>query len=291
MGSINWKLVSRASAWILALTGLVAIYAFASRRQNDMVCRSIRIQMVDSERFVTSAQVWHELNTHHLINKKINLLEIDSLESRFRENPFIAQATLSVDLSGILQVKIGQKHPFILVTNGQGQRFFVDRQGNKMPWSSADTSQFFRVTGHIGESFGKSDTLHTATLKNILVLSAYLEKSPFRRSYYRNFAVNDQDEMELIPTRQPFTVLIGDTSSLDEKFSKLDLMYSTVFPKEGTDKYSIINLKYTGQMVCTLKDKPAAVIKTTTKTQPADRLLSVLVKKHIKISPSLSYGK
>lgn len=256
MPKINWILISKTAAWILAIAALISIYAFASRRQNAMVCKSIHIEMLDSERFVSSAQIWHQLNTRKLIYKKINLLEIDSLETLFKRNPFIAEASLSVDLSGMLNVKIAQKHPFVLVTNSVGQRFFIDRMGNKMPFSPADTSKFYRVSGHIAEGLGRADTIQTPILKNILYLSNYLETSPFKRNDYRFFEISDQDQMRLLPARQPFTVLLGDTSNLNEKFSKLDLMYSTVFPREGLNKYSTIDLQYTDQVVCTLK--PAA---------------------------------
>jgi cell division protein FtsQ len=203
--------------------------------------------MLDSEKFVSSAQIWHQLNTKKLIHKKINLLEIDSLETLFKKNPFIAEASLSVDLSGMLNVKIAQKHPFVMVTNSVGQRFFIDRQGNKMPFSRAD------VSGHIAEGLGKADTIKTPILKNILYLSNFIETSPFKRNEYRFFEISDQDQMRLLPAKQSFIVLLGDTSHLDEKFLKLDLMYSTVFPREGLNKYSTIDLQYTDQVVCTLK--------------------------------------
>lgn len=253
MHKINWILISKSVLWILAIAALISIYAFASRRQNAMVCKSVHIQMLDSEKFVSSAQIWHQLNTKKLIHKKINLLEIDSLETLFKKNPFIAEASLSVDLSGMLNVKIAQKHPFVMVTNSVGQRFFIDRQGNKMPFSRADTNKFYRVSGHIAEGLGKADTIKTPILKNILYLSNFIETSPFKRNEYRFFEISDQDQMRLLPAKQSFIVLLGDTSHLDEKFLKLDLMYSTVFPREGLNKYSTIDLQYTDQVVCTLK--------------------------------------
>jgi len=253
MHKINWILISKSVLWILVIAALISIYAFASRRQNAMVCKSVHIQMLDSEKFVSSAQIWHQLNTKKLIHKKINLLEIDSLETLFKKNPFIAEASLSVDLSGMLNVKIAQKHPFVMVTNSVGQRFFIDRQGNKMPFSRADTNKFYRVSGHIAEGLGKADTIKTPILKNILYLSNFIETSPFKRNEYRFFEISDQDQMRLLPAKQSFIVLLGDTSHLDEKFLKLDLMYSTVFPREGLNKYSTIDLQYTDQVVCTLK--------------------------------------
>lgn len=289
MQEINWRLVSKSAAWIIAIAALVSIYSFASRRQSDMVCKSIRIEMLDSEHFVSGAQIWHELNTRHLINKKINSLEIDSLETLFKGNAFIAKANLSVDLSGILTVKIGQKHPFILVTNAVGQRYFIDRQGNKMPYSSADTSKFYQVKGHIAEGFAKADTLHTSILKNILFLSNYVENSSLNKSKYRFFGIADNDQMQIIPARQPFTILLGDTSNLEEKFSKLELIYSTVLPREGTNKYSDINLQYTGQVVCTLKTAPT-LTNQQINTQQALNLMPAGNKQN-KINPSLSYGK
>lgn len=242
----------RITGWIATVSALVLILAFATSRQQDMSCKRIQITLLDSERFITRQEIETTLNAHHLINTKINMLEIESLQNEFIRNPFISQAALSVDLSGILTVKIAQKHPFILVVNEKGQRFFIDRLGQKMPFANRDTSHFFKVTGKIAEGFTQVDTLHSPALKGIFFLSGYLDRNSLLKKKYRNLSVNKQDEIELLPAAGP-VFLIGDTSSLDEKFSKLDLMYSTVFPREGMDRYSCINLKYTNQMVCVRK--------------------------------------
>ncbi len=267
MDKINWKKVRRIAGWVFTLSALVLILAFATGRQKDMNCKSIQITMLDSERFTSRQQIAATLNAHHLINTKINMLEIESLQNEFRKNPFISQATLSVDLSGILTVKIAQKHPFILVVNEKGQRFFIDRLGMKMPFANHDTSRFFKVSGKIGEGFSLVDTLHSASLKGVFFLGSYLDRNASLKKRYKNLFIDQQNELEILPDTGP-VFLLGDTSALDEKFTKLDLMYSTVFPREGMDKYSCINLKYTDQMVCMRKGEPADSLNGSKNMQP-----------------------
>ena len=60
-------------------------------------------------------------------------------------------------------------------------------------------------------------------------------------------------EIEMIPRIGNHTVVIGNDMFLEEKFNKLSVFYREGLNKKGWDKYSIINLKFKDQVVCTKK--------------------------------------
>ena len=255
MKNITWKSIGRISVWILALTALIVIFAFASKRQSGMKCKSIKIQLLDSESFITSKQLMHLINKHHqLLYSRIDSLEIDTLENCIRRNPFVDQVTVSVDLGGTLLVKVAQKHPVLLVSPLQGKPYYIDRSGKKMPFAKYDSSHFYLAGGTIHEAFTKVDTLHSTGLKNLFILTQYLNRYKKWKGIARALLLNESGEIEILPLNEPFRILIGDTSDLAEKFQKLDILYTTILPKEGINKYSLINLKYAGQLVCVRKE-------------------------------------
>lgn len=57
-------------------------------------------------------------------------------------------------------------------------------------------------------------------------------------------------EIELIPRSGDYTILFGRLENVEEKFEKLLHFYEDGLNKVGWDKYSTINIKYDGQVVC-----------------------------------------
>jgi cell division protein FtsQ len=48
-------------------------------------------------------------------------------------------------------------------------------------------------------------------------------------------------------------ILLGSLDDFEKKLKHLRLFYEQVIPKMGWEKYSVINLKYRNQIVCTKK--------------------------------------
>ena len=65
--------------------------------------------------------------------------------------------------------------------------------------------------------------------------------------------VHPDNEVELIPRVGNHRIMLGTFEGFEEKLDKLQLFYEQAIPKVGWEKYSIINLKYKNQIVCTKK--------------------------------------
>ena len=63
--------------------------------------------------------------------------------------------------------------------------------------------------------------------------------------------VHPDKEVELIPRVGNHRILLGTFDHFEEKLANLRLFYEQAIPKMGWEKYSIINLKYRNQIVCT----------------------------------------
>ena len=58
-------------------------------------------------------------------------------------------------------------------------------------------------------------------------------------------------DIELIPRVGNHTIVFGDANQIESKFEKLIVFYNKGLSNTGWNEYSVINLKYEGQVVCT----------------------------------------
>ena len=57
-------------------------------------------------------------------------------------------------------------------------------------------------------------------------------------------------ELELVPRSGNYTILFGSIENVEQKFDKLMRFYKEGLNNRGWDRYSTINIKYEGQVVC-----------------------------------------
>jgi site-specific DNA-cytosine methylase len=72
-------------------------------------------------------------------------------------------------------------------------------------------------------------------------------------AYFQNFGIMPDGDIALYMRVGDQTILFGGFDNIDYKFRKLEAFYKNVVPIHGWNKYSVINLKYADQVVCTLK--------------------------------------
>ena len=66
--------------------------------------------------------------------------------------------------------------------------------------------------------------------------------------------VTNEKELELYLAVGNHKIIFGDANDIEEKFKKLKIFYTEGLNKtDGWNKYSVINVKYKNQVVCTKK--------------------------------------
>ena len=89
--------------------------------------------------------------------------------------------------------------------------------------------------------------------KQFYILASFVYKDPFWKAQIMQVYINNEGDMELIPRVGNHTIILGDVSGLEDKFSKLMIFYKQGLSKTGWNEYSTINLKYNNQVICTKK--------------------------------------
>jgi cell division protein FtsQ len=262
MITINKKLVSF-TAYILAGCMLVVLLGFSGSEQLDRKCNGLKIRISDNtgNYFVEPGDIVELLNNRAGKVKQTEMRSVDlsKLERIVYTNPFVRRAEVYATIDGYVNIEIWQRNPVLRVVNYDNEHFYIDDQGEFMPVSSQFTSQVPVASGFIYDKPFKGSLSNPVTLpdgsKPILVqlneLAVFFRGNDFWNAQIEQIYVNELNEIELVPRVGNHTILIGDTGDLTSKMNNLMTFYTEGISKKGWDSYSMINLKYKNQVICT----------------------------------------
>ena len=254
----------------MLIVGLLVTLGFVDRQQNDLPCKSLDININQDENFFVDneeiKQIIHDRGDS-IIHQPISTININKLEYVLNSHPSISKAEVFITVDGKLKVDIIQRKPIIRIINNNNESYYIDDAGRLMPLSEKYTSKILVVNGNIFEPYSIeyrntiSDILKNPEMKNltmlddIYILAKYIDSLDFWKAQIQQVYINDEHEFELIPRVGDHKIILGDILDIDKKFKKLMIFY-----KQGlnyTNKwntYSVINLKFKNQIVCTKKE-------------------------------------
>ncbi|PLX00431.1 MAG: hypothetical protein C0591_01255 [Marinilabiliales bacterium] len=185
--------------------------------------------------------------------------DLTALENKLISNPFIDHVDAFINIKRDLIVNIKEREAILRIYLPDNSSFYVDRDGNLFPLCSRFTPLLIIANGYInapkpGEHATIYDTIFTKTeIPELYYLASKIVANPLLKSQISQIYVNSVGEYDLIPELGSHSIKLGKTDHLDEKLRNLDSFYRKKLVKEGWEKYEIINLMYTNQIVCTKK--------------------------------------
>lgn len=250
---INWKSVFKCVAWIACLSGLVVLMSFVGAKKKTVVCTNVKILIPGADNFIEREEVDAILKQSQgtLIGQNLASINLQRIEKNIIANPYIAYATVYADMNGVIQIKVKQRQPVLRMINANGQDYYIDSNGLKMPVSPNFTANVLAANGNIMEHFsGKVDTLITQMAKDLYKVALYVKQDTFFNAQIEQLYVNDKKDIELIPRVGNQRIILGGADSLETKMRNLLVFYKKALPKVGWNTYKSINVKYTNQIVC-----------------------------------------
>ena len=247
-----WRYGLISFAWLVSLGGLVVLMSFIDIKKSEVLCKNVKIYIPGSQYFIDRQEVDNilKVNSHALIGRKMELINIHELEQRLKSNPFIELAKVYTDMDGTINVEISQRQPILRLMNKYDQDFYVDQHGLKIPLSLNFTARVLAANGYIDELFANHvDTLHTELARQLFKTADFIRRDSLWDAQIAQLYVNKDHEIELIPRVGNQRILIGNADSLDAKFANLLIFYKKALPQVGWDAYRAINVKYANQVI------------------------------------------
>lgn len=254
---INWSAIFTGFAWLISLAGVVVLLSFINVKKQTVKCTDVKILIPGADNFIEREEIDAILKEDQgvLLGRNLENINIHKIEKKLQSNPYIGFAKVYVDMDGVLHIEVKQRQPILRILNENGQDFYIDNDGLKMPISSNFTADVLVATGHITEVFGsRVDTLHTQLARDLYKTAQYIKKDTLWDAQIEQIVVDQKNDIELIPRVGNQRIVLGNADSLEKKMKNLLLFYKKAMPQVGWDTYKTINIKYTNQIVCEKRD-------------------------------------
>lgn len=225
---------------------LVALVVAANNWRRNSLVREIRadIEYNGMDTLVTGGQVSSLVsnNIPDITSRMLRDVDLRAVEKAVATSPYLCNCKAGISTGGAVVVFATQRRPIVRICS-QGDEYYLDDEGHRLPISNVGDCDVVVASGHIS---AKGDGL-----KEVWFLSDYLDShsdlSPLFDQIYRD----SKGDLYLTPKLGNHVVQVGDTGNLDDKFHNLMAFYTRGLPQAGWEKYSQVSVKYKGQVVCT----------------------------------------
>ena len=234
-------------ATLLILGFFVVAVVVTNKGNENLICREMIVIIKDSteRHFLSQNDIIMALIDANLypVDRFIHQINTEEIEKHVKKNKLIATTSVYKTPSGKIGIEITQKMPILRVFSAEGS-YYVDDLGHIMPSDFQYATYLPVASGNIEKSLSTSD---------LYKFALFLQTHEFWNNQIEQIYVHPNKEIELIPRVGNQRIILGDFEDFSVKMDNLKLFYEQAIPKIGWDKYSIINLKYKNQIVCTKK--------------------------------------
>lgn len=229
----------------------ITILITAKVKIGEVVCNEIEINIdnKDGHEFLAEKDIIDYINNYGqavIINQRIKDIDKVEIEKRIEGNAYVENAEVYTNFEGMIKVDVEQKKPIYRVFNNKGVSYYVGNNGESIPISSKFTPRLIVVTGYLPESSSADISLH----KDVLKLVNFITTDEFWNAMIGQIYIAQNGDYVLYPKISEHKVILGNTEGLEEKFKRLNIFYKEAIKHVDWKKYSSINLKFKGQIIC-----------------------------------------
>lgn len=211
----------------------------------ERVCNDIELTIKDSEHgdFISKNEVFNILKRHKIypIDKKMDLISTKNIESELQKHPLIDEVECYKTPSNKVGIEIRQRVPRLRVSSNQGS-YFVDNKRGIMPSSTRCIADLPIVTGNITKEFIQGELYDFIN---------YIDEDDFWSNQISQVHVVKKNQIEIIPRVGDHIVVLGDLTDYKGKLKRLKTFYEKVLNQVGWNKYKMINVEISNQIICT----------------------------------------
>ncbi|MGI8952014.1 MAG: cell division protein FtsQ/DivIB [Chitinophagaceae bacterium] len=243
-------------------TATVLLLVAAMQQKEHKPCSAINIEINSTKNnaFIDEKEVAQLLKSNGaLVGKDISTINLRNIESNLSKDAWIKNAELFFDNNQILQVKIEEREPLARIFSLEGNSFYIDSSGLRLPLSEQQTARVPVFTSFTSDRkiLSAPDSSLLNDVKNI---ASFIGEDSFWSAQISQINITPQRTFEMVPVIGNQIIEIGNADSLQSKFDRLFSFYKNVFTKSGFEKYEKIDVQFDGQVVATLRGVKSSLI-------------------------------
>ncbi|MCL1933641.1 MAG: cell division protein FtsQ [Candidatus Azobacteroides sp.] len=242
------KILLISVAVLLSAYLLFSLFYVNFRTEKDSICKELRVDIVDTlgRNYFTSNDVITGITRAGLspVGKPLSTINTAAIEDKLKENRLIKRTECYKTIDGAIRIKVYQRVPVLRVFT-EKESYYVDNEGEKMPVPANFAAYAPVASGFIGDEYAK---------KQLYEFALFLQQDKFWNSQIKQIYIAPNGDVELTPAVGDHQIILGKIEDYKENLEKLRLFYEKGLSKVGWNKYSVINLKFKNQVVCTKKE-------------------------------------
>ena len=250
---VKYLLLTLCLALFVCIT--VLVHDKARERRHLTTCNKVDIVFSDTLGFVSEADIRDYLGKSHpvLLGQRIDSLKLYKIEASLNSRSAIL-STQAWTADSTLFISIKQREPVARMESSDNT-FYIDDRGYIFPVQGNSSKDFPLIKGNLPlhEPAGyKGQPLSEEGqewVRDILEFLHYTKKSKWA-SRINYIEVDSGDNLTIVPVEGKEKFIFGKAEDIPEKFAKIKEYYERIKPAVEEDRYSSVNVKYKGQIVC-----------------------------------------
>jgi len=233
---------------LLGYVGFTMVYLKFFHTSEDIVCKKVEVEVagVSGQNYLSDNDVFALMKNQKVypVGKKLSEISSAEIEEKLESDKLIKRAECFKTVGGDVKVKVYQRFPVLRIFSQNGS-YYVDNEREIMPVPNNFAAYVPIAGGNINKEYAQNQ---------LYDFVEYLQKDKFWDSQITQIYVAPNQDVFLTPAVGNQQIILGKIEDYKENLDKLRVFYEKGLNKIGWNRYSIINLKYKNQVVCTLTD-------------------------------------
>lgn len=238
--------------WLCIGGGMFILLMAAITDKKKGNCSDIAINLNDTENslFIDKKYVEELLfkaTKGNIKGEPVSSFNLLELEQMLEHNSWVDKAELYFDNKDVLHVKVNEKKAVARIFTTEGNSFYIDSTGNRIPLSDKRSARVLVFTGFPDKK--KISAKDSILLNDVKAVANQVNSDAFWQSQVAQIDITEDRNFEMIPVVGNHLVKLGNGENIKHKFNRLLVFYKQVLSKTGFDKYKVIDVQYKGQVV------------------------------------------
>ena len=241
------KKASALFIWLIALTllGVMGYSYFAFRGQSRYIVQPNRTRIVihGSEASFLDKDDVSRILPIDITDTTTVSVDLAGIEGRVRQEiPYAKKVNAYISPAAHqMTVQVESRKPVLRFFSDQGS-FYLDDEGNPMRTKVGVSVYLPIVRAHQVDSITLKQTL--------LPLSQFMQTHEDWASFFSVIELKEGNRLHFYPRVGDYIFEVLGTTNLEEDLEKIHTFYNKIVPQVGANRYQLVKLSYSGQIVC-----------------------------------------
>lgn len=242
--------------WLVIFFAAAILMLWSVKKKQAKVAGALMIKVEDlpgGNNLLTKEDVQERLQKSFVIGLSglpIGALDVKKIEAVLEDDPFVKAAEVFITAKNKVHVEVQQRVPLLRIIDGEGEHYYLDKAGKKMPLSKHFTAKVLVANGNIPPHIPDFLEKPKHALRDLFELANRILKDDFMEPLVAQIYRDEKGSFTLVPIVGNQNIVFGPYENIEDKFFRLEQFYLKATPYTGWNRYKTINLTFKNQVVC-----------------------------------------